>query len=357
MVFRSANASIYRLQVELASDSSSASTSPGQAASTPATSTQATSTQLVTVFCANVPSIWKSSVQLKQPVRIKGFKLANLQEGNTPSKEIVCLISDRLSWRVDSLNEEAFQQLMPRLPEAWSQLGRQGWDLSWFDLLAENNKRTISSDEAEALQSMLSITASEASTRSTSSEAKPQLQLIQTLQDTASHLGEKVDWTVRLVSATQVELDNKRQYLQFVGYARMAPGQAIKFDTGNGKVVDFKNEFPVTILTMTQPDLLSSGQAKKVGSGAWTVGMQARVQGRFFRMWSYESERVKTSTGTGRLIAPLVMASSIIEMRNQPVMNRSGGWWVYLVAMLLIILASSFIQIRLRRRTRRAKPQ
>lgn len=344
---------IYRLQVELNSANLTGSTSQS-------------SPQLVSIFCTHVPSIWKSSAQLKQPVQLRSFKLikksidnASASQSSSQVSETICHIADRLAWRVDTIDEGSLQTLMPKLPDSWAQLGKQGWDLAWFDLLAENNKRVISGDEADALRSMLSITANESNSKLSSSEAAPSLQLVQALQDTASHIGEKVDWTVRLVSARQVDLDGKQSYFQLDGFARMLPGQVIKFDSGigEGKAVDFKGEFPVTILSKAQPDLLQGKQAVSVGDGTWKVGLLVQVQGRFFRLWSYESERVKTSTGNGRLVAPLVMASSVTETRNPPVMNRSGGWWIYLVAMFLVIVASSFIQIRLRGRSKRSKPR
>ncbi len=331
--------------------------------------------QLKPVFCAQVPSIWKSSAQLRQPVQIRGFELfkrssegiqgeARNQAGDKPddldrASGTVCFIVDRLAWRLDGLGPDQIQQLKPALPELWWQLATQGWDLAWFDTLAENNKRALSSGETDALLSMLKIASNEANSDPQTAAAKPSLEPIQALQETPRHFGDRLDWTVRLVSATRVILEDKQSYLQFDGFVRLPPSQTIKFDSGkgDGKAVDFKGEFPVTILTTSLPELLRDAATDNAGGGTWKIGKQAQVQGRLFRLWSYESERLKTPTGNGRLVAPLVVASTIVQTHNQPVMNRSGGWWIYLVAMLLVIAASSFIQIRLRSRPRRAKPQ
>lgn len=337
---------VYRLQIEL-TDSNTDRDPKTSSSSEPLS-------QLLSVFSAEIPSAWNRSVQLKQPVQIQAFELRKAASDSGAQPTVLCALANRIGWRLDEYSLANMDQLQPKLPAAWIDLAKAGWDMSWFDVLDKYNKKPLSNEELGPLVKLLEITAQKPTLRD-GRVSQP----LEVISQPRAHLGLEVDWSVRLVTGSLVEIvqDQKTiQYYQYDGFVTIPDGQTIKFDSGNadGQTVDFKGEFPVTVLTSVDSQFVGHEQIQ-AGQHTWPVGKKATVRGRFLKLWSYESERLKASSGNGRLIAPLVVASEMSELLVQPKMNRQGAWMFYLVGLAVVIIASSFVQITFRKRARTRK--
>lgn len=335
---------VYRLQIELTDSNSTRDPKSSPSNEPPA--------QLLSVFTAEIPSAWNRSAQLKQPVQIQAFELRQATSDASAPPAVLCALANRVGWKLDEYSLANMDQLQPKIPVAWIDLAKAGWDLSWFDMLDRYNKKPLSAEELGPLLKLLEITAQKPSSRG-GSVAQP----LDVISQPRTHIGLEVDWSVRLVtgSLVAIEQDQKTiQYFQYDGFVAIPDGQTIKFDSGNGQTVDFKGEFPVTVLTSVDSTFVGHEQIK-AGQHTWPVGKKATVRGRFLKLWSYESERLKASSGNGRLIAPLVVASEMSELLVQPKMNRQGSWMFYLVGLAVVIIASSYVQITFRNRARARK--
>lgn len=341
---------IYKLQIQVV-DHALVQNQTAEATNRSQSADHSEAQQLASVFCADVPSVWIQSAQLRQPIQLAGYSLVLTEEVNgKPNEAERCFIAEGASWRVDSQSPQQLDQLLPPLPKLWKELGSKGWDLAWFDLLAKNNKRALLSDESESLQTLLRITTNESQTMLENGVSP-----IEAIRDTADNIGKPLDWQVRLVNGTLVEFSSELSYYQFDGFVLLPKNQTIKFETGlnNGETVEFKDEFPITILSQSPHGLIENAVASAPGS--WKIGRTASVQGRLYRLWSYESQRLKTPSGNGRLVAPLVMASHMQPIRIESKLNVSSGWLLYLLAMAIVVAVSSFVQIRFLKRPARRK--
>ena len=335
---------VYRLQIELTDSNATRDPKSSPSNEPPA--------QLLSVFTAEIPSAWTRSAQLKQPVQIQAFELRQAASESSAPPTVLCALANRVGWKLDEYSLANMDQLQPKIPAAWIDLAKAGWDMSWFDVLDKYNKKPLSNEELGPLVKLLEITAQKPSFRS-GSVSQP----LEVISQPRTHIGLDVDWSVRLVTGSLVEImqDQKTiQYYQYDGFVAIPDGQTIKFDSGNGQTVDFKGEFPVTVLTSVDSPFVGHEQIK-AGQHTWPVGKKATVRGRFLKLWSYESERLKASSGNGRLIAPLVVASEMSELLVQPKMNRQGSWMFYLVGLAVVIIASSYVQITFRNRARARK--
>lgn len=338
---------VYRLQIELTNSSTTRDPKSSSSSDSP--------TPLLSIFSAEIPSAWNRSAQLKQPVQIQAFELRKAANDSGAQPTVLCALANRIGWTLDEASLANMDQLQPKIPAAWIDLAKAGWDLSWFDVLDKYNKKPLSNDELGPLVKLLEITAQQSLISRDGRLAQP----LEVISQPKAHLGAEVDWSVRLVTGSLVEIvqDQKTiQYYQYDGFVAIPDGQTIKFDSGNaeGQTVDFKGEFPVTVLTSVDSQFVGREQIQ-AGQHTWPVGKKATVRGRFLKLWSYESERLKASSGNGRLIAPLVVASEMSELLVQPKMNRQGAWMFYLVGLAVVIIASSFVQITFRKRARTRK--
>ncbi len=337
---------VYRLQIEL-TDSNSTRDPKAVAPNEPPA-------QLLSVFSAEIPSAWNRSAQLKQPVQIQAFELRQAASDSSTPPTVLCALANRIGWKLDDSSLANMDQLQPKIPAPWIDLAKAGWDMSWFDLLEKYNKKQLSNEELGPLVKLLEITSQRPTSR-TGRVSQP----LEVISQPKTHIGLEVEWSVRLVTGSLVEITQDQrtiQYYQYDGFVAIPDGQTIKFDSGNtgGQTVDFKGEFPVTVLTSRDSQFVGREQIQ-AGQHTWPVGKRATVRGRFLKLWSYESERLKSSSGNGRLIAPLVVASDMSELLIQPKMNRQGSWMFYLVGLAVVIIASSFVQISFRNRARARK--
>jgi hypothetical protein len=81
-----------------------------------------------------------------------------------------------------------------------------------------------------------------------------------------------------------------------------------------------------------------SQEAISSGQTTWKIGRTVRVTGRFFRLWSYHSQRLSTQQQAIRQVAPLVVASSLEVDRPTPRQLGTVGWFGYAMAAAIILV-------------------
>ncbi|MCC9643800.1 LapA family protein [Rhodopirellula sp. JC740] len=142
---------------------------------------------------------------------------------------------------------------------------------------------------------------------------------------------ETVRWTrVAIESETRQQQVGQDHYFQLDAIGDLGNVQ-LKIATGNGETVTMENRFPVTFVTARLPAFLGSSDAL---SG--TVAKPVRVEGFFYRLWSYESDFM--ASHGGKQFAPLVIAGRWIDQTpasNDPI----GVRWIGTLAAIAVVMA------------------
>jgi hypothetical protein len=341
---------IYRLQVALPSNTTAQNNPSSQAKLTDESSEAIT-------LCTQVPSFWIGKEVLYQPVRLQGFALMSREAtdaalDNDTFRQLqlqtntLCLLSASVDWGFfdlhHSANAAAAQpSLKPTLKPSWLELAQAGWNLSWMDLLSQMNQKSLSASEAPPLRKMLEITAQNSESVQDAVQSP-----IEVMKDPLSNIGSAIDWRIRLVHGSLVQWSSSESqgqasvptgYYQYDGFVKI-PGQQINYQAeGAEKPVSFREEFPVTVLMQADSPFVSQ-EAISSGQTTWKIGRTVRVTGRFFRLWSYHSQRLSTQQQAIRQVAPLVVASSLEVDRPTPRQLGTVGWFGYAMAAAIILV-------------------
>lgn len=330
------------------------------------------SAELVTIYCTEVPQMWLASAQLRQPVRITALAF----EVGKHSEELLCGLANRPQWLLptDMTRAESEQLLAPILPPHFFELGRLGWDLSNVETIAKHNQRALSSEEAAGFYSMIRVLGVPQAVTNVKQTPPPQAPVPQSLNQPLSILshsrqsvGKEIAWPVRIVSATVVEVDQAahRQhlgsgsYMQLDGFVDIGTDR-IRFQPAgadqDSPALEFEGEYPVTIVTNVESPVLSRRDSD-VDRQAWPVAKYAIVTGRFYRMWSYQSELVMSSGKGARQIAPLVVASSIVAA-TPPTREKASevGWFGWALCAAMVVILAGIVSSSLAR-PRSARPR
>jgi hypothetical protein len=350
------NEQLYRLEVQLTSAGQVlAEETVARLAPAPADS------RMLTIYCQKVPKIWLSAPQLRQPARFDLLTISTTQ--NTPAA--LCGLAESPQWLLPADLSAAQQQseLQPVLPNHLRTLGEQGWDLMHLDTISQHSQQKLSSEEAAGFYSLLRIVGNERlKSGDGASGTNSPLELLARAQDS---IGQAVHWPVRIVSATVVDVTDTAHreqlgadsYVQYDGFVEIG-NDRIRFQPARSAAgaadLEFHGEFPVTIVSPRAASGLKD-PAKARGARSWSVGKYTEVHGRFYRLWSYQSELVRTTGEQSRQIAPLLMAAHI-ETTAAPLRHtsREVGWFgVALCGAVLVILAG-ILRLAMSQNRRRA---
>ncbi|MBX3423024.1 MAG: hypothetical protein KF752_15825 [Pirellulaceae bacterium] len=349
----SAKQQLYRMSVSSGSHDADAARDPSQEA---------------IVFSLHIPTVWQNQLQLFQPVRIQGLAL---RAQSHPSARPVILV-DGPNWTFDAIHASSrvnlaaqvnlelsshspdawMSQLVPKLKPSWTALASAEFDLSWLDVMAENNRKRLSSAESEPFVKLLR-TVKQSGVASDEQRVSP----LSALQHPLDHLGAAIDWPVRLVSGTLVQIDQPvgnppLRYYQFDGFLKM-PGQRIEFgDVDLTDSISFDGEFPVTLVMLGESEFVPQ-QLESGGSGSWTVGKHARAVGRFYRLWSYHSQRLSTASQEVRQIAPLVVVASLQSYQPQVSSHQFVGWFSAALCAAVVVTMLGILAIAQRNMQRK----
>jgi hypothetical protein len=337
--------------------------------------------QPLQVFCLRIPQQWSGQPALQQPVRIRGFALRVLNSEampeQTPEQSTICIFTDGPGWVFPQETSTEIDSLVPQISDRWYRLAKSGWDLSWLDLLAEQNQKPLAPEETLPLINLLRLGLNQANALETDS-----IEPIEVLRSPIENIAAPIDWKVRLVTGTLVQLDGQQNpqlkllwreqqssdkatvgYYQFDGFVKL-PGHRINYLTADQRQnILFEGEYPITVLIHEDSPLVDRSflqdRSGLTGGTSWEIGRTARVSGRFFRMWSYRSQRLSGRSGDERQVAPLLIASSIRPASPDPVARSPVGWFGYAltggVTLIMIgILLLAFSDASRKRRGRKS---
>ncbi len=93
------------------------------------------------------------------------------------------------------------------------------------------------------------------------------------------------------------------------------PGEA-------GEPIRFENTYPVSLVSLTLPEFLTHQIRQQEGGDAAVsmIAVPIRVNGFFFRLWSYESDFMDR-LGGGDQFGPLLVVAHIIDLQSE----QAGG--------------------------------
>ncbi len=326
---------LYRIDVELAER--------------PTTADSSDSPSLLHVYCRTLPAAWLVSKQLRQPVSLQGLAIYSPTTSDSDFEHLpLCVLVDSPTWTIPTNVDVA--GLQPVLKPEWLQLGQNGWNLTWADIVTARNQSKLASDEQEAFYSFVRVTSKPALVGQNANQNPLSL-----LGNPREHFGEPVSWLVRLVQATVVQVANPQavqslgadRYYQLDGFVDIGK-QKIRYKvplgnatatTGsaqtNSEVIEFQGEFPITIVSLG-PQVLTVEQLAS-GRLNWEVRHYATLEGNFYRLWSYHSELLESKGSPARQIAPLVVASSL-TLANSPAPTNSNALGWFNAAICVVVL-------------------
>ncbi len=198
-------------------------------------------------------------------------------------------------------------------------LAEEGVDIGEVLSLARRNRQSLQSADSDAFYSMMAAASSMASKNLPQPESIRPAML---LQDPDKWIGDWIRLEVDTVRVTRVVVTEPIRQRQLGGdayYQIDAIGDlgnvVIELQRPEGASVRFENRFPVSIVMVKLPDFLAS---KMQGSGGESIGVQmvsmrVKIDGFFFRLWSYENDRM-SQAGQGEQIGPLVVASRMASL-------------------------------------------
>lgn len=326
---------LYRIGVEFAEEQAAVGSTTGP--------------PLLDVYCRTLPSNWLTSKQLRQSVSLQGLAIyPRLSPGNDSNLLPLCVLVDSPTWIIRP--DADLASLQPDIKPEWRQLGQNGWNLTWADLVLARNQSKLANDEQEAFYSFLRVT-SKLDWADQNIAEKP----MQLLGKPRENLGQPLSWLVRIVQAAVVQVQDPQavqtlgidRYYQFDGFVDIGQ-QKIRYKVpvesenttayssqANSDVIEFQGEFPITIVSVS-PQLLTAEQLSS-GVLSWQVRHYAQLDGFFYRIWSYHSELLESKGSQARQIAPLVVASSLTFANSpRPSNGHALGWFNVAIGVVLL---------------------
>ncbi len=326
--------------------------------------------EITWVFAKEIPRLWTVSPSLFQPVEISGLLLqpgarsADEPSGGAELALKSCFLAEEIVW---SLGLSDRDQLKPQVPEVFDRFGRAGFNLTWVDRIAANNQRPLQEEESEAFYSTLRLVSGPGAPLAAKSEVElstsTPLRMIKEAKDV---FGRPLHWRVRLVQGARIKVPAEARaslgqdyYYQFDGFVDIGNKQ-IGFNVA-GQTEVFEREFPVTLVTCSDSQYVPKEELAR-GTQAWSVGKYVEVEGVFYRMWSYTSDRIEKIREQGRQAAPLVVVSTLRPSKAPVTRRENPGmqWFSYALCMATLAILGTmlfFASQKDRRRFSQIKPR
>ncbi|TWT52477.1 hypothetical protein Pla22_01010 [Rubripirellula amarantea] len=221
---------------------------------------------------------------------------------------------------------------------SWQWLANQDFDISLLPELASRDRKDLVPQDSDAFYGLLAITSKKAGQGFPKPTAVAPIEL---LQRSRENVGEYVSMELESVQITRVAVESPARrneigsdhYYQIDAFGDLG-NVVIQIETGgtdvSGKTAVFENRYPVSLVTTELPEFLRREMEKRDGSGAIIsdVAMRIRVDGFFFRLWSYASDYMK-QFGDAQQFGPLVVVAQIENLEPttaDPVGVRLIGW-------------------------------
>lgn len=239
----------------------------------------------------------------------------------------------------------------PALARDWALLASQGFDVSLLEQVRALQREALVAADQTAFYGMLRAAAALAAQRT---PAPLEADAADLLRDAEDAIGRYVQLDCQSVRLTRIAITNPdtRAAVGADHYWQLdAQGDLgnvviqIESRDADAEPAIFQNRFPVTIVTLTLPDFLrqlAGGGSAAAGhqSNVSLVSRQLRVDGFFYRLWSYDSDYM-SQHGGGKQFGPLLMATRIVDSEPPPGDRVGVGriGWVAAASVLVMLLA------------------
>lgn len=291
--------------------------------------TQASPGGQTTLYSTMAPASWLGVGKLHQPVEIHGLTLRA-----SADSQPVCVIAELPDWFLPQAATAAqlqAMQLVPTLPEHLRTLGISGWNLASLERIRMQSSKPLSQAEAKTYYAFLRLVAESPNfktqpSRSSRDAANASFSPHGILQNARGNVGAPVQWKVRLVAGSVVEVTDplaqqqlgSSRYLQLDGFVDIG-NRAIAYELlgkdGEKEKITFEREFPITLVTrdvQITSDLQLIPEAVRQGSQrSWQIGQYVDIQGLYYRLWAYQSDLLDSKSRTARQAAPLVVVAGL----------------------------------------------
>ncbi|TWT86348.1 hypothetical protein [Neorhodopirellula pilleata] len=240
----------------------------------------------------------------------------------------------------------AWTPAQPTSPAA-DVLASSGVDLSRLSEIADLDRKPLTSTDSSVFFSMIGV-ADRVQRVGIDTELLAKIQAMQSqvvvaspidlLQSPRQFTGQWISLDVETVRVTRVAVESTQRqdeigapfYYQIDAIGDLGRVQ-LKIEVPDGPPVVMENRYPVTVVTATLPEFLLQAQGNDFVT---TQTVPIRVEGFFYRLWSYESDFMKSRGG--KQFAPLVIGG-VIEDRRPTSSDPIGVSLIGKVAAISII--------------------
>ena len=295
--------------------------------------------QPLIVLSASIPSSLPSDVSLDEPIKLTGYLFARRtvtqedqeERGNEESTKEAdqneaeqepessdaeedqssqpngqpIFIVDRIAWYPEKVIEGLSNQSQVTLAQA-------GFDVGLLDFVRENNARNIGQGDSESFYQMISgINRFDAHT-----EFDNPIGFVDMMQDPKSNIGQaaRIHGMVRTCSEipiTDPDIINRvgvSKYYQLMLFPDLDGGKiVIKNKDVNEKDLEFRR-FPITICCLELPAGFTKQSIER---------KPFSVDGFFFRLWKFQSDKTDAVEGITGQLSPLIIAKSVTPIDSQ----------------------------------------
>lgn len=249
---------------------------------------------------------------------------------------------DRVAGVGVALNDDASSVAIKRLrwmpsvapSTGWQLLADAGVDVGLLAEVTSLNRKPLVAADGDAFYAILA--AAETIAVEADLPTPPVFGPVKLLTDARAQVGQWMRLNVETVQVTRVAVTEpaRRQqlgqdhYFQIDAFADLGD-VVIRVDTGDGpgdEQAVFENRYPVSIVTLSLPDVLADQVGQNVIIAE--VSRQVAVDGFFYRLWSYKSQYMKRF-GDAEQFGPLVIAARIVDAApnsRDPIGVSAIGW-------------------------------
>jgi hypothetical protein len=309
----------------------------------------------IMVLAKDIPILWRTKPQIRQPVNISGLGLTPLPENSTSidpvsSKLPSIVLASRVSWQMAPeapSKDLSIAELSPGLSLGNVQLLKNGWDLSQLDAIENMHGQAISNKESRAFYTLIAKSAlSLNSTRSSldSVDLSESMNVMEWIRRTEAMkgakkvdnslkrtAGERVRARVQVRRIQRVDVRNPQHqawlgsnhYYQLDGIADIGSS---RIDVKYGKdfePISYEQEYPITLVALALPGWILAdpttlgvdGQSPENATDldtstsiSWSTKIRVDVMGYAYRVWRFRTPQVSAATqDTGFQQAPMMV--------------------------------------------------
>jgi len=206
-------------------------------------------------------------------------------------------------------------------------LARHGFDVSMVDAIVRLAGKPLLPADQAAFYGMLRAATAVGATAIGPARSVDAGELI---RNASTSIGRRVRLGCQAVRVTRVGITDggtrrllgRDHYWQIDALGDLG-NLTIRIDAGDetSEPAIFENRYPVSVVVAELPDFLNEAVSASPGGGLQTdiatLNRQILVEGFFYRMWSYDSDRMRQHGGAKQL-GPLLMASRLFDGESPP---------------------------------------